>query len=757
MIIKKLNIKSFGKLKNIKIQLKPGLNIIYGTNEAGKSTMQHFMKAMFYGMNSLKKNIRDNERKRFMPWDGSRTEGSLIFEDDNGKEYVIERSFGNQKKEDEAVIYNWITGEKAVHMDNYFPGNEIIGLGEEAFEKTLFIKQLGAKIDRDKDDEIMKRLINLHESGEEDTSYHKAEMLLEAYKKSIISTRKNGRMDELQEKINALKDEKVELEKLYCENVDDSLRLNSIKASIEKIGAEIEILQKEKNSLRIWMSNVNKNDAFNIEEIQDIDSHIQELKDRLNDETLVDYSEVMSSIENEFTMLKDGTQELENLKLQHAQIQNEKYALQEKLIKYKGFQDLEENIELKFANIQGDMKEKQERLKTVQELHVMQLSLQGEEAYKKRKASVQKLTNSKRQGFLSIAVGSLLVGLGILGAIKASALLLAMGVLGFGLILYAVIRLDSLNKRNREIRFLEEEREHQKESSDNEEKEILSQINKLNKYLDFLLNHCDCVEPEEFYEKLRSYKALENKDKQMEVQLGSMESDIVRKGERLLQLKAELEKDILGFETDIELAQLNSKHLALEKEKKDIEYNILMRIKGKRELWMVDGDIAQCLSEVEELKLNYNCANIAEKVMKEAFEEIQQNFAPQLNSEVGAILSGITRGKYEEVKISSDYEINILESNNRRELDYFSSGTLDQIYLALRLGLCNMIFQHRQVPIIMDDAFTQYDAKRLDMVMKFLKSYSMTHQVIIFTCRELPGYECIDLDELNSVSNCLKQ
>lgn len=757
MIIKKLNIKSFGKLKNVKIQLKPGLNIIYGDNEAGKSTMQHFIKAMFYGMNSLKKNIRDNERKRFMPWDGSRTEGSLIFEDDNGKEYVIERSFGNQRKEDEAVIYNWITGEKAVHIDSYFPGNEIIGLGEEAFEKTLFIKQLGAKIDRDKDDEIMKRLINLHESGEEDTSYHKAEMLLEAYKKSIIGTRKNGRMDELQEKIEALKDEKGELEKLYNENVDDSLRLNSIKAEIEKIKAELEILQKDKNNLRIWMSNVKKNDAFNTEEIQDIDSHIQELKGRLNDETLVDYRDVMSGIENEFTMLKDEAEVLENLKLQHAQVQKEKYALQEKLTKCKGFEDLEENIELKFANIQGEMKEKQERLKAVQELHVMQLSLQGEEAYKKRRASVQKLTNNKRYSFFSIAVGSLLVGLGVLGAIKANAPLLAMGVLGFGLILYAFIRLDSLSKRNREIRFLEEEREHQKESSDNEEKEILSQINKLNKYLNFLLYHCDCVDSEEFYEKLRSYKALENKDKQMEVQLGGMESDIVRKSERLLQLKVELEKDILGFETDIELGELNSKHLALEKEKKDMEYNILMRFKGKRELWMVDGDIAKCLSEVKELKLTYNSVNIAEEVMKEAFEEIQQNFAPQLNSEVGAILSGITGGKYEEVKISSDYEINVMESNNRRELDYFSSGTLDQIYLALRLGLCNMIFQHRQVPIIMDDAFTQYDAIRIDKVMKFLENYSRTNQVIIFTCRELSGYEYINLNELNKASNCLKE
>ena len=49
MIIKKINVKSFGKLKNKEIELKDGLNIIYGENESGKSTTMAFIKSMLFG------------------------------------------------------------------------------------------------------------------------------------------------------------------------------------------------------------------------------------------------------------------------------------------------------------------------------------------------------------------------------------------------------------------------------------------------------------------------------------------------------------------------------------------------------------------------------------------------------------------------------------------------------------------------------------------------------------------------------------
>ena len=86
-------------------------------------------------MNSLKRSIADNERKKFIPWDESRAAGRLTFEDENGNDYVIDRSFGDTKKEDHTEVYNFITGQSAVHLDNYQPGKDLFGLGEDAFEK----------------------------------------------------------------------------------------------------------------------------------------------------------------------------------------------------------------------------------------------------------------------------------------------------------------------------------------------------------------------------------------------------------------------------------------------------------------------------------------------------------------------------------------------------------------------------------------------------------------------------------------------
>jgi Uncharacterized conserved protein len=191
--------------------------------------------------------------------------------------------------------------------------------------------------------------------------------------------------------------------------------------------------------------------------------------------------------------------------------------------------------------------------------------------------------------------------------------------------------------------------------------------------------------------------------------------------------------------------ELNAQLFSLEKEKGDIEGKIALRHNNKNELWAIEEEIIKCKSQIENLEFMYEAAELSGEVLKEAFEDIQQNFAPRLNGEIGYILKEITDGRHESVRISSDYEVNILEENNIRNVEYFSSGTMDQIYFALRLGLCNVIFEGKSVPLILDDTFIQYDEERLKRVIDFLKGYSKTHQVIIFTCRELPGVKNLQL------------
>ena len=101
MIIKSIHINAFGGIKNYHLKFIKGMNLIYGENEAGKSTIQNFVKIWLYGFSNYHgKNIIYNERLKYTPLNGEKINGALTFEIDK-REYTIIRSFGKTKKDDE--------------------------------------------------------------------------------------------------------------------------------------------------------------------------------------------------------------------------------------------------------------------------------------------------------------------------------------------------------------------------------------------------------------------------------------------------------------------------------------------------------------------------------------------------------------------------------------------------------------------------------------------------------------------------------
>ncbi|MBE7062590.1 MAG: chromosome segregation protein SMC, partial [Ruminococcaceae bacterium] len=91
MKIHSLRLTSFGKFKNKTIALSDGINLIYGKNEAGKSTVMAFIKAMLYGFNGRG---ADGDRKRYIPWDGGGLSGEMEVTLPGGRRVVIIRSAG---------------------------------------------------------------------------------------------------------------------------------------------------------------------------------------------------------------------------------------------------------------------------------------------------------------------------------------------------------------------------------------------------------------------------------------------------------------------------------------------------------------------------------------------------------------------------------------------------------------------------------------------------------------------------------------
>lgn len=72
MLIKKIQVNNFGKLKSKEIELKEGINIIYGENESGKSSLLDFITSMFYGINKNKNGKEISNYDKYTPWDKRR-------------------------------------------------------------------------------------------------------------------------------------------------------------------------------------------------------------------------------------------------------------------------------------------------------------------------------------------------------------------------------------------------------------------------------------------------------------------------------------------------------------------------------------------------------------------------------------------------------------------------------------------------------------------------------------------------------------
>lgn len=133
----------------------------------------------------------------------------------------------------------------------------------------------------------------------------------------------------------------------------------------------------------------------------------------------------------------------------------------------------------------------------------------------------------------------------------------------------------------------------------------------------------------------------------------------------------------------------------------------------------------------------YEAVSAADKMMEETVQQIRQSFGNELNDKTGAIFKEITGGKYENVIVNKDYGMLVSDSDDirYREWKYLSSGTIDQLYLALRLAITQCITDTgERLPLFLDDILAQYDEERAGQTIKFLKKFGLEHQIILFTC-----------------------
>lgn len=135
---------------------------------------------------------------------------------------------------------------------------------------------------------------------------------------------------------------------------------------------------------------------------------------------------------------------------------------------------------------------------------------------------------------------------------------------------------------------------------------------------------------------------------------------------------------------------------------------------------------------------------LAKELLDEAYEEMRSNITPKFNQTLSKNIDIISNGKYKNISINDKITI---ELNDGRYIsaESLSIGTVEQIYLSLRLSILNEI-SNEKLPIILDEAFAYYDDNRLEAALEFLSK--VDNQVILFTCTNREK-EILDKNNIN--------
>ena len=143
-------------------------------------------------------------------------------------------------------------------------------------------------------------------------------------------------------------------------------------------------------------------------------------------------------------------------------------------------------------------------------------------------------------------------------------------------------------------------------------------------------------------------------------------------------------------------------------------------------------------AEVDELQEEYEALSLAIETLREADKEIQSRFSPQLGRLAASYMSAMTGGRYEDVLINRDFTARTRTKDDvvARDSEYLSAGTLDLMYLAVRLAICELAMPDGEpCPLILDDVLVNLDAERFTQAMDLLKQIAKERQVILFSCR----------------------
>ena len=717
---------TFGKLEGATLTLEPGLNVLSAPNEGGKSTWCAFLRAMLYGIPTRERDTKTSlaEKNRYAPWSGSPMAGEVDITWD-GRDITLRRfpkgasPFGGFEAVDSR------TGEPVPGLTGDNCGEVLLGVGRETFQRSAFVGQSGVPIDGDP--ELERRIAALVSSGEEDVSFSEAEDRL----KTWLRRRKFNKS-----------------------------------GLIPRDEAELAGLEGELAQMRQFARQMGETQA-----------QLRELEDRraaLEAEAAAQKARQEWALREQY---RGAVAELDAARAELAALQQEAGPLPPKdlLLQAQG--------DLAYVNtLSAQCKEAQNQLgparQAAQEAAQAAVDpvFQGmgpEEA--RRKAADDCATAEVKTkwwtswfvcgvGWLILGAVRLMWGDGLTGGIS---LLLGVGNLARGvqwyrrdrakravLAAYGAESAGDIRRRAETYAARWAAADEAQRKAQAVEDSLTSLTAQREGLLGRLLSFVGPFAPtvtDLFGVSAALSRAL-SLDERMATAKVKLES-----AQRLVSSIPYPRGDRPPYEggsdeggggsppspvpppppsatpvqTAAALAAVNAELSRRERE--------LAALQGRRAAM---GDPAELETRREAVSLDldrrreeHRALTLALDTLSEASADLQARFSPDLNRRAGEIFAALTGGRYEGVALTKEFEASVKETGGvlpRRSLS-LSRGTVDQLYLAVRLAVCELALPGSDpAPLVLDDALSDFDDERMALALDYLKG--LPRQVLLFTC-----------------------
>ena len=712
---------TFGKLQGRTLELRDGLNILQAPNETGKSTWCAFLLSILYGINSRERDRAGfiADKNRYAPWSGAAMSGRMDCSTDLG-ELTLTRSTRRQASPmgEFSAVYAG-TNEPVPGLTGTACGETLLGISREVFERSAFIRQNNLSISQNAD--LERRIAALISSGQEDTSYTEA---AEALKKQL-----NRRRHNKTGQLPALEAELAELDRQLAESESLARQLAQARGEVSSLSVREQQLQAELDQWDRWEAARQRR-------------------------VLSDAAAAAEAAEAKAAQVRE-------------QLQKDQIPENETIARLRG---AIVNLETTRKAVDKARAERDDAMKALlrAEAAVNESPFAGQTAEEARKSAASVPDSAPWP--LSELLPSIF--LGALALILSIISILGMNDAFADAIFYGIpCAISAL------VIPIYKNHKWQKETSAFLKKHGVSSAAELRMQAAAYAKLCEARDTAQANANAKSaaadtlYNTLTSNEQGilLEVRRFAPGAFDIPTADRLLRACAVRRKELAEAESAAGGAGLRWDPQAQQLPEADVPAEELPVPPRSREavtadLEAVRAALAQARSgadrltgqlhgltppdqlrarqaELEDqragLETEYSAIRLAMETLDQANTTLQNRFSPELGRRAAEIFAQLTGSRYSGVVLDRSFRLSAEPAGDPvfRDAALLSAGTLDQLYLAVRLAICDLVLPpEKEVPIVLDDALANFDDDRCAAALEFLKAAAGNRQILLFTC-----------------------